>query len=163
MVALPALMAIILPLVHFLPQRGDMAPSAIAMDLPDQLGDWTFQHKPPSDEEVELLADDTVFSKATCFSPRAGEYTAITRESIPDRIDLSVVFSGHDLNNSIHPIQNNKQSKSYYSYYRRRKGVYDTATLFYSSFISNEESRVTSLFFSQHEAKKDYMKGFSAS
>lgn len=99
--ALPILMAVILPAVHFLPE-GESASSAIQMELPDRLGGWIYRQKPPSQEELEVLAADTKFSKAICLSPRQGEYTAITGDVVPDRIDLSVVLSGHDLNNSIH-------------------------------------------------------------
>ena len=100
--ALPVVMAVILSGIHLLPKAGEMAPSAISMDLPQQLGGWVYRPKPPSKEEIDLLAQDTEFSKAVCWSPRSGEYTPITGEAIPDRIDLSVVLSGHDLNNSIH-------------------------------------------------------------
>ena len=100
-IVLPLVMALLLPMVHFLPD-GEMSPSAIRMELPSRLGNWIFRQKAPSKEELEVLASDTKFSKAECLSPREGEYTAITGDSIPDRIDLSVVLSGHDLNNSIH-------------------------------------------------------------
>lgn len=99
---LPALMAVILSGVHLLPKASEMAPSAISMDLPEKLGSWVYRLKPPSQEEIDLLAADTEFAKAVCVSPREGEYTAITGDAILDRIDFSVVLSGHDLNNSIH-------------------------------------------------------------
>lgn len=99
---LPALMAAILSGVHLLPKASDMAPSAISMELPSELGGWIYRSKPASQEEIDLLAADTQFSKAICLSPRANEYDFETGSAIPDRIDLSVVLSGHDLNNSIH-------------------------------------------------------------
>lgn len=100
--ALPVLMAAILSGIHLLPNAGEMAPSAIRMKLPDQLGSWTYRQKPPSQDEIDLLAADTEFSKAICLAPRPEEYDLATGSAIPDRIDLSVVLSGHDLNNSIH-------------------------------------------------------------
>ena len=45
---------------------------------------------------------DTRFAKAICLSPREGEIDLATGAAIPDRVDLSIVLSGHDLNNSIH-------------------------------------------------------------
>ncbi len=100
--ALPLLMAAILSGIHLLPKAVEMAPSAISMELPSELGGWTYRNKPPSQDEIDLLAADTQFSKAICLSPRPNEYDFETGSAIPDRIDLSVVLSGHDLNNSIH-------------------------------------------------------------
>lgn len=99
---LPVLVALILSSIYFLPQAGEMAPSAIKMELPHQIGAWMFQPKSPSEDEIKLLAEDTEFSKATCLSARPGEYHLESGSMIPDRIDLSMVLSGHDLNNSIH-------------------------------------------------------------
>lgn len=99
---LPVLVAAILSSIYFLPEAGEMAPSAIKMQLPIQIGAWMFQARSPSDEEIKLLAEDTEFSKATCLSARPGEYHLESGAMIPDRIDLSMVLSGHDLNNSIH-------------------------------------------------------------
>jgi len=59
------------------------------------------QDDPPSQDELGALSKDTQFSKAICLSPRAGEVNA-EGFLIPDRVDLSVVLSGYDLNNSIH-------------------------------------------------------------
>lgn len=99
---MPALIAVLLSCVHLLPKAGDMAPSAISMTLPQLQGQWVFRHRPPSREEIELLADDTKFAKAICLHPREGEYQFESGLQVPDRVDLSVVLSGHDLNNSIH-------------------------------------------------------------
>lgn len=99
---LPALIGLLLSCVHLLPESGKMAPSAISMSLPDVQGDWILRHRPPSREEIELLADDTEFAKAICLQPRPGEYQFESGLQVPDRVDLSVVLSGHDLNNSIH-------------------------------------------------------------
>ncbi len=101
-IALPIVVGTLLSSVYLLPEAGEMAPSAISMDLPARSGDWVLQAKPPSQEEIQILAKDTSFSKATCWKPRVGEYTPIRRKMIPDRIDLSIVLSGHNLNDSIH-------------------------------------------------------------
>jgi len=99
---LPVLTAAALATVHLLPEVGEMAPSAVKMDIPGSLGPWSTRTIPPSEEELAILAADTMFSKAICLSPRAGEFDIASGHAIPDRIDLSIVLSGHDLNNSIH-------------------------------------------------------------
>ncbi len=101
-IALPCVVAFMLCSVYLLPDAGEMSPSAIRMELPSSLTGWTLQKKPPTDAEIEKLAKDTTFSKATCLKAREGEYEMITGHAIPDRLDLSIVLSGHNLNDSIH-------------------------------------------------------------
>jgi hypothetical protein len=72
------------------------------MDIPSSAGNWTMRTIPASELELKILAADTRFSKAVCLRPREGEVDLASGLPIPDRIDLSVVLSGHDLNNSIH-------------------------------------------------------------
>ena len=98
---LPVILAGGLGSVYLLPSAGEVAQSAVRMDLPDGYGSWHFKKIPPSEAELGTLANDTEFSKAVCFSTRRGEYDEQGR-IIPDRIDLSVVLSGVDINNSIH-------------------------------------------------------------
>lgn len=98
---LPVVLAGAMGSIHFLPLAGEVAQSAVRMNLPEGYGSWHFKHVPPSKEEIGTLAKDTEFSKAVCFSGRPGEFDAEGR-MIPDRIDLSVVLSGVDINNSIH-------------------------------------------------------------
>ncbi|NJM37839.1 MAG: exosortase-associated EpsI family protein [Akkermansiaceae bacterium] len=71
------------------------------MDLPDTSQSWQFNKTAASQEELGALSSDTEFSKAICLSARPGEYAADGR-LVPDRVDLSIVLSGTDLNNSIH-------------------------------------------------------------
>ncbi len=99
---LPVVLAGLLATVHLLPEAGEMAESAVNMDLPVEAGSWTLRSQPVSEEELAILADDTRFSKAICLRAREGEIDLASGMAIPDRIDLSVVLSGHDLNNSIH-------------------------------------------------------------
>ena len=99
---LPVLLGGLLSTIHLLPQAGEMAASAVNMDLPANAGNWTFRSIPASEAELQILATDTRFSKAICLRPREGEVDIASGLAIPDRIDLSVVLSGHDLNNSIH-------------------------------------------------------------
>ena len=98
---LPVLLAILLGSVHFLPKAGATAQSAIRMDLPTRLGEWQLEKTPPSETETNILSKDTEFAKARCYRARPDEFD---REGRPlaDMMDLSIVLSGYDLNNSIH-------------------------------------------------------------
>lgn len=98
---LPVLLITGLGLIYLLPPAGKIAESAIRMKLPSEEGGWYFREIPPSPEEIGGLASDTEFSKAICLRPRDGWMTE-DGKYIPERLDLSIVLSGHDLNNSIH-------------------------------------------------------------
>lgn len=99
---LPMILGGLLSAVHLLPEAGEMAPSAVKMDLPASAGGWVFRSIPATELELAILARDTAFSKAICLRPRDGEFDSSSGMPVPDRIDLSVVLSGYDLNNSIH-------------------------------------------------------------
>jgi len=101
-IILPVLLGGLLATIHLVPEAGKMADSAIEMELPITAGSWTLRTQPASKEELAILAEDTSFSKATCLRAREGEVDLASGMAVPDRIDLSVVLSGHDLNNSIH-------------------------------------------------------------
>lgn len=98
---LPVLLGCALGAVHVLPKAGDTAESAVKMELPGSVGGWSFEKIPPSQDEIKTLKEDTEFAKAICMRPRPGEVN-LEGYLVPDRVDLSVVLSGHDLNNSIH-------------------------------------------------------------
>ncbi len=103
------LRALILPLficgtlsaVYFLPSAGEIAQSAVKMELPSSSGSWHFKKIPPSEAELGTLAKDTEFSKAECYSIRPGEFDE-NGNPLPDMLFVSVVLSGTDINNSIH-------------------------------------------------------------
>ncbi len=88
-------------MVHLLPQAGAVAGSAVRMELPGTAAGWSLKQLPASKEELGTLSSDTEFAKAICLRPRPGE-VSLDGHLVPDRLDLSVVLSGHDLNNSIH-------------------------------------------------------------
>ena len=98
---LPLVLGGALGAVYFLPQAGAVAGSAVKMELPGSTGGWSFKAFPASKDELGTLPADTEFSKAICLRPRPGEVSFDGR-LVPDRVDLSVVLSGCDLNNSIH-------------------------------------------------------------
>jgi hypothetical protein len=98
---LPVTLCLGLALIYVLPSVGDIAESAVKMELPKAKDDWSFQLIPPSEAEIRTLASDTEFSKAVCMRPRPRSFFD-TSDPQFDRIDFSIVLSGHDLNNSIH-------------------------------------------------------------
>jgi Protein of unknown function (DUF3485) len=98
---LPLFLAATFSAVYFLPKVGAVAQSAINMQLPATSGSWQFRVQSASQDEIEILKGDTQFSKAICLAARNGEYDHQGR-IIPDRLDLSIVLSGVDINNSIH-------------------------------------------------------------
>lgn len=98
---LPLFLVGTLSSIYFLPKVGAVAQSAISMDLPSHMDGWQFTGVPPSEAEIGTLAPDTKFSKAYCLSARPGEYSA-QGYAVPDRVDMSIVLSGADINNSIH-------------------------------------------------------------
>jgi len=101
LLSLPALLASGLGAIYLLPSAGMVANSAIRMELPLEEGQWMFRKNLPSEEELQALAKDTQFSKATCYRARPGEFTEDGYRNA-DIVDLSIVLSGYDLNNSIH-------------------------------------------------------------
>jgi hypothetical protein len=98
---LPVFVVATLSSIYFLPTAGEVAQSAVRMELPEEGGGWFFKQQVASEAERETLAKDTEFSKAICLKPRPGEFDE-KGYAIPDRVDLSVVLSGSDINNSIH-------------------------------------------------------------
>ncbi len=98
---LPVFMAATLASIYFLPKAGAVAQSAINMVLPEEQEGWVLKAIPPSEAELKTLAKDTKFAKAICLRARPGEYNS-EGYVIPDRLDLSIVLSGADINNSIH-------------------------------------------------------------
>ena len=98
---LPLFLGGALSAIYFLPKVGAVAQSAVIMELPLSSGVWSLKKLPPSPEELGTLSPDTQFSKAICLTARPGEITA-DGYAVPDRLDLSIVLSGADLNNSIH-------------------------------------------------------------
>jgi hypothetical protein len=98
---LPAFLGISMGAIYLLPKAGETAQSAVRMEMPGTRGGWTFKMIPPSEAELGTLEKDTEFAKAVCLRPRPGEISA-EGYLVPDRVDISVVLSGYDLNNSIH-------------------------------------------------------------
>ncbi|WP_411826377.1 exosortase-associated EpsI family protein [Luteolibacter sp. AS25] len=87
--------------IYFLPQARETRESAISMELPASSEEWVLKGRPPSQDEIGALGEETQFAKAICLRARPGEFS-VEGYAIPDRIDLSIVLSGKDMNTSIH-------------------------------------------------------------
>ena len=98
---LPLFLGGTLSAVYLLPKVGAVAQSAINMTLPDASGTWEFDQQYATEAEIKTLRPDTEFSKAACFSTRPGE-TNPYGNPVADVVQLSIVLSGADINNSIH-------------------------------------------------------------
>lgn len=98
---LPLILSASLGAIYFLPNVGEIAQSAVIMELPETSGNWALRSQPPSQAEIETLSPDTRFSKAMCLTARPGEINEYGNPA-PDLAQLSIVLSGADINNSIH-------------------------------------------------------------
>lgn len=99
---LPFLLLIMLVGVYLMPRKGEVQDSSISMDLPTgmSLYGWHGTHRQESEQERSLLASDTEFSKADYVQELPISLDA--PENSPVLCRVSIVKSGHDLNNSIH-------------------------------------------------------------
>lgn len=90
----PLLLGLLLACIGLLPTENELQASSISPDLPlgFRLMGWYGVKTQESDMEREALAADTVFSKA------------VYREEVGNKpdINVSIVYSGSDMNNSIH-------------------------------------------------------------
>jgi len=100
-ILLPVLTGAVMLTVFLLPKVGKIAESAVRMSLPEKLGDWEFETEAASKKEVDILDKETRFSKAICRAPIPYSYQSNGMRNLK-RIDLSIVLSGTDINNSIH-------------------------------------------------------------
>lgn len=80
-------------LVFLIPEAPEMKPSMLATELPRWSGDWTGETVAITGRELEILANDTSFERKN--------YRNFVDGPVPSVL-VSIVFSGKDLNNSIH-------------------------------------------------------------
>ncbi len=95
----PALLALMLSAVFILPRQEQLMESSISADLPvgNALPGWQGKRIQESEVERSSLAADTRFSKAQYTQPRR-----IFWEKEPPPVEVSIVYSGSDMNASIH-------------------------------------------------------------
>jgi len=85
-----ALLAAGLSTVFVLPRAAALAPAAVRLELPAELGAWTGRELAVSDRERESLGPETAFAKRI-YTNSAGE-----------EVQVILVLSGSDMNTSIH-------------------------------------------------------------
>ncbi|NWK55190.1 exosortase-associated EpsI family protein [Verrucomicrobiaceae bacterium N1E253] len=90
---LACLLALGFSMIWLLPKSGEMKPSRLKRPLPMQFGSIWGKSTEVTGEELKILAKDTEFERAQYMN-----------RDFPTRppVEASVVFSGKDLNNSIH-------------------------------------------------------------
>jgi len=90
---LAAFMAVGFSVIWLLPKSETMRLSCLSRHLPMQFGTMSGKRVEVTGKELQILAKDTEFERA--------EYRDVTKPYQP-AVEVSVVFSGKDLNNSIH-------------------------------------------------------------
>ena len=80
-------------MIWLLPRQKEMVVSRLAKELPDSIAGWNSRKQQVSDEEKKVLADDTEFSRRHYDNPALPGFNGV---------EVSVVFSGKDINNSLH-------------------------------------------------------------
>lgn len=101
-ILLPFLLAVMLGGIYLMPRKGEVLDSSISMELPTGMrpDGWHGIRRQESEEERNILAADTEFSKADYVQDTPIDLEDSDTE--PALCRVSIVKSGHDLNNSIH-------------------------------------------------------------
>lgn len=79
--------------IWLLPKQKEMAISRLSKNLPVSVDSWTSEKREVSPAELKILAADTEFARRF--------YTDTSNKDFSG-IEVSVVFSGKDINNSLH-------------------------------------------------------------
>lgn len=107
---MPLVLALALGMIFVLPRRGDVSLTSLSrknIDMENKIpplhfGDWIAEPIPPSDKEVETLHKDTTFIKGTYTTYEMPLMVNASGQRFNSVINLSIVISGFDINNSIH-------------------------------------------------------------
>lgn len=97
-----AVLAAMLGIILALPQKDELVEASISPDMPTgtQLAGWYGQKTQESEAERQILAADTKFSKVNYRAASLDDFSFA--DSTAPIIDASIVFSGQDMNASIH-------------------------------------------------------------
>ncbi len=90
LVILQIILVLGLSAVFFLPKVANSTPQGIGLNLPTYVGNWYGEDQKISEMELAILAKDTEFARKL--------YT----DGLGNQVFVSIVLSGHDLDNSIH-------------------------------------------------------------
>lgn len=106
---MPLVFAATLGLVFVLPKRGNTAHSSLSKEVnipeskpPLYFGEWSGVSMVPSEQETDILAKDTTFVKGAYTSYDLPLMYNARGQAYDPAINLSIVISGSDINNSIH-------------------------------------------------------------
>lgn len=97
-----AVLGLLLSLLLLLPQKDVLVEASISPDMPTgtQLAGWYGQKTQETEAERQILAADTKFSKVNYRAASLDDFGF--SDSKAPIIDASIVFSGQDMNASIH-------------------------------------------------------------
>lgn len=97
-----AVLVLMLGIIFMLPQKDVLVEASISPDMPTgtQLAGWYGQKTQESEAERNILAADTKFSKVNYRAATLDDFGFSDSQS--PIIDASIVFSGQDMNASIH-------------------------------------------------------------
>lgn len=106
----PFALAIMLGVIFALPRRGAVAATSLshqAIDIenkipPLDLGNWTAKVAQASAKEINILNHDTTFIKGNYSTYDMPPFCNARGQRYEQAINLSIVVSGFDINNSIH-------------------------------------------------------------
>lgn len=95
----PVVLALVLSLLFIIPSYPELEPAAVSPNLPvdTDLDGWYGVKTQESEHERKLLAPDTRFSKGIFH-----HINPFTFAKEQPSVSVSIVYSGNDLNNSIH-------------------------------------------------------------
>jgi hypothetical protein len=110
---LAAFLAVGFSMIWLLPKSESMKLSRLARNLPMQFGSMTGKKVEVTGKELDILAKDTEFERAQYMN---------TQNPNQPAVEVSVVFSGKDLNNSIHRPERCLQSQGW-NFTKQRKVV----------------------------------------
>ena len=106
----PFVLALVLGMIFILPRRGEVSLTSLshrAIDMenkipPLHIGDWIAQPMAPSAKEKQTLNPDTTFIKGIYSAYDIPPLLNGSGRPFETGINLSIVISGFDINNSIH-------------------------------------------------------------
>lgn len=104
-------------MIWMLPKSGDMKPSRLTQNLPMEFDSMRGRPTAVTGKELDILAKDTEFERA--------RYINMDEPSRP-AVEVSVVFSGKDLNNSIHRPERCLRSQGW-NFVKERKVMVEAA------------------------------------
>lgn len=90
---LAGFLGLLLGSAGLLPEHDEIKPSMLATELPISINNLTSEESQVGDRERKILAKDTEFERRVYFDR--------SDHSVPS-VEVSIVFSGKDMNNSIH-------------------------------------------------------------